>query len=308
MGLVVVVSAMAGCRDDGPDDPVEAGEVPRSGNNWGCRTCPFSNSPVLGLHPIEEFHLGADPVSGFRLIAIRDPGGTEYLPELDGDLLVANKAGVRRSGSQLVGWSLVFQDQHGASYEVEMYTYQTHEDWASGKLVDTYSLVYDDGGEPTNVCPGLDPDETSIVLIPGETYDLASNTVVPKQSGWVTVACRGHALAKMKLLGYDPADTYGSTADDRQATLRMITADYCGDGTSFTQLGQPLDWADLRGSFPIGGFGSQRLEAKFDADGAICIDTPRHARRKDVEAHCGTQPYCNGDLSFNGATWVTQNP
>lgn len=309
LGLgVALVLASAGCQDGGPDDLDDDDVELRGGSGWGCRTCGYSNSPYMGVHPLEAFHVGSDPVDGYRLVEIRDYSGTSYTPSLDGDLLVATKGAQVKSGGQLVGWWLVFQNQLGTSFNVKVFSYNTQPDWASGALVDTYSFMYDDSGELTNVCPGLNPDETSVVIIPGERYDLGSNTVVEKQAGWATLACRGHALAKMKMLGYDPGDGYGSSVGERQATIRMITADYCGDGTSFTVLGQPLEWADKRGSFPIAGANAQREEAKFDADGAICLDTPRHAARADVEAHCGKIPLCNADLSFAGATWVTTRP
>ncbi|HWB80826.1 MAG TPA: ADYC domain-containing protein [Nannocystaceae bacterium] len=309
LGLgTLLVLALAGCQEGGPDDVGDDDVEPRSGTGWSCRTCGFSNSPHMGVHPLEAFHLGSDPVDGFRLVEIRDYNNTSYTPSLSGDLLTATKGNQVKSGAQLVGWWLVFQNQAGASFNVKVYSYSTQPDWASGALVDTYSFVYSDNGELSNVCPGLDPDETSVVILPGERYDLASNTVLDKQSGWATLACRGHALAKMKMLGYDPADGYGSSASERQATLRMVTADYCGDGTSFTQLGTPLDLVDKRGSFTLPNALGSRMEAHFDLDGAVCLDTPRIALRSDVEAHCGKIPLCNGSASSSGATWITYRP
>src|SRR5690606_26718795 len=86
----------------------------------------------------------------------------------------------------------------------------------------------------------------------GEAYDLDSKTVAPKDPGWITVASAGSAAAKLRLLGYGPQSSE-TTPDQRQATLKMITADYCGDGTSYTENGTPVLWENVGGSVHVAG-------------------------------------------------------
>ena len=56
----------------------------------------------------------------------------------------------------------------------------------------------------------------------------------------------------------------------------MYTADYCGDGTSFTIFGENLGWKDNHGWFsyyyPLP---SLTLEARWGPDGPICLESPR---------------------------------
>ncbi|HEU4407313.1 MAG TPA: ADYC domain-containing protein [Polyangiaceae bacterium] len=64
--------------------------------------------------------------------------------------------------------------------------------------------------------------------------------------GAFTFACRGAALAKCVELGYKPwASTGGvSLKNHHQACTRMLRADYCGDGTSHTVDGTPINLYD----------------------------------------------------------------
>lgn len=137
------------------------------------------------------------------------------------------------------------------------------------------------------------------VLVKGETYDPDTATVAVTGSEgrpWFNIACAGTALSKMKLLGYDPEDTqYPTKWEQRQATLKMITARYCGS-MSFTEAGQPLIWQNAQKWFrplllpwwlfpePIG-----RVEAVWNKDGAVCLNKPRRTQswtQREVNRSC----------------------
>jgi hypothetical protein len=93
-----------------------------------------------------------------------------------------------------------------------------------------------------------------------------------------TFACKGlGAIAKCAFpIGYKPWKTvHGvSLASYHQACVRMIRADYCGDGTSWTQNGRRIDIYD--------GLGIQRpsrpfwlFEAEWGEGGAVCLSKER---------------------------------
>lgn len=319
LNLVVcaLFAAGAGCdvEEGGPRD-VELERWSSGGgggySGWGCRTCGYTNSPVLGTHPINEFYVGNAPPTGLGLVGIEDYNAKVYPVDFEGDMIVAYKGGQTIKGPALVGWKLIFADDKGNDFEVEIFNHEQHADWFKGHEVNTYALAYNDysGGElqQLSLCPNITLDETAVTALVDETYDLASNEVKPTGKGWVTFACRGHALAKMKMLGYAPGDTYGSKIPDRQATIRMITADYCGSGHSFTQIGQPISWVDRAQHQPLdGGEDRNKIEALWDEDGAICLNTPRYAAIKDVNKKCGKFPACKPDLKkfSGGALWIT---
>ena len=103
----------------------------------------------------------------------------------------------------------------------------------------------------------------------------------------VTFACKGYALAKCVELGYEPwigTKKTASLANHHQACTRMLRADYCGDGKSWTVDGTLINVFD--------GLGIQTdaapwpTEAEWDADGAICLS---HTRIQNMD----TVPSCS---------------
>jgi hypothetical protein len=167
------------------------------------------------------------------------------------------------------------------------------------------------------------------VLVKGETYAPSTATVTPHTrdgTRWFNIACVGTALAKMKLLGYDPETTgrHATTWKQRQATLKMLTARYCKEQEklSFTQTGQPLVWQNMRQWFPSPspaknplpvltvpapksslpaattplGTTDDNVEAVWNQDGAICLNEPRRPEwsREEIIGACGVNiPRCD---------------
>jgi hypothetical protein len=94
--------------------------------------------------------------------------------------------------------------------------------------------------------------------------------------GYVTFACRGYALAKCVELGYRPwaRSTSDVSLDSyHQACVRMIRADFCGDGRSWTLPSTPVNLYD--------GLEIQtdterwNAEAEWIPSGASCISKVR---------------------------------
>jgi hypothetical protein len=110
-----------------------------------------------------------------------------------------------------------------------------------------------------------------------DKVDGDSLTVQERDPRWFSFGCAGHALSKLAL----NAHTYSSavngfvtSVEERTAFLKMITADYCGIGKSFTVPGTALDWMDDRGFTKYHSV-QPTLEAKWSHEGALCLDTPR---------------------------------
>lgn len=303
LGVVALAVFGLGCAES---EDVDTNTPRNSGGKtqWSCRTCDYYNSPTAGLDPLGSFFVGNDP-SRMSLRSIRLADGTELVPSVAGGKLSGSDAKGTHEGSALVGGSLVFGSPLGYQFDVEIYSYQPHGDWVTGHDVHTYGLAHDDNGETLSICPGFNLDETSVVVMPGELYD-DQNKLVQPSPGMASLACRGHAVAKMKMMGYAPGDDYGSDATERQATFKMLTADYCGTGLSFTQVGTPLNWSDITGNFPAPPANAV-LEAKWTAAGASCLDQPRLVSREDVTHHCPALAKCLGDLSFGSNHWISTN-
>src|SRR5690242_10952997 len=64
-----------------------------------------------------------------------------------------------------------------------------------------------------------------------------------------------------------------------QACVRLVRADYCGDGVGHTRNGAPIDLFDRVGIQADEPAPGMTLEAAFGPDGAACV---RHTRLPDV--------------------------
>jgi hypothetical protein len=86
-----------------------------------------------------------------------------------------------------------------------------------------------------------------------------------------TFACESSAITKCMRFGYRPWATVGgkSLADHHQACTRLIRADFCGDGTSYTTTGQ---WVNLYDALGIQQDTEDWvIEAEWDTQGARCF-------------------------------------
>ena len=185
-----------------------------------------------------------------------------------------------------------------------------------------HACVEEDFTSRRMICRGEQDDTTMqshlAIVFEGDRYDLGNKTIrefdkrAPLAAGaadgeegsgaaWFNLACAGTAAAKMHLLNQtragvlyqypDPVPARSTTIAQRQAVLKMLTADYYGNGQSFTVNGRPLLYTDSEGWFPFrdwvtvdvedqGAIAS--IEAVWGPDGAVCLDTPRMASIDDV--------------------------
>jgi hypothetical protein len=181
------------------------------------------------------------------------------------------------------------------------------------------------------------------LLVQGEVYRQDAS-VDPLRTGprWVNIACAGSGMAKMRLLGFDPmrnrpsgqpasADPRASIPDERQTTLKMLTAKYCGaasytiDGTRIYLVGHgsaPLGtirgtgWPDPQKAGPIesqwGPRGATCLSHfRLWVAGSACAKDDEAQWLREVQQHCGI-PACDAaapcmvdDEATTGVLWKT---
>jgi len=281
---------------------------------YGCSVCGggLGNSPVVNGATLHEFSLdGTANADGLRIIGAEFPGKQRFAVTVDPTteqwVGLTENGSAKWIGAELLGARLVL-DIAGVEVSVELTAIDTEvQSWSSsGTKVTAYRALYKDvNGQETSLCPSLNIDEQWFTLIAGETYD-GTNEVVPNQSAWVTLACVGQAAAKMKMLGYGPNGPRGATVDERQATLRMITADYCGTGHSFTASGVHVAWRDAAATVDP-PFAEDKLEAKWGPAGATCLNKPRLANRDEVDDVCFI-PACDDETFADDTVWRTMLP
>lgn len=183
--------------------------------------------------------------------------------------------------------------------------------------------------------PWWGPVEHSALAFAGDRYDPIQKTVADTQPGteWFNLACAGTATAKIHLMRHtnagawtagtwspgtdirSPAAPFHTARADRQAMIKMFSADYCGSGFPFTVDGQPLLYDATAPAYtppsPVpplvtGGVlspASAVVEALWGPKGAMCLDVPR---RPDLwDGRCSI-PACGGPAGV--VDWQTRAP
>jgi len=314
--LFAGLSLMAACAVE------EEGEELEFRDTIGCN-CGLgnSNSAHVNLFPIDHLSLGGEANSaGVVLQGVQPPNGKKiYQLRTIGDELSAwdPDLGTVATGAALVGWTIkLYETGHGDELEVHILGYDPAIalEYDPGNTISGYAFGYIDPETPSeihSVCPAsyAYADAIAATVIRGELF--YDNGAVVVNNEWITIACFGNAVAKTKLFGYGPQQHVPGTQSpatpgEQTATIRMITADYCGDGTSFTVDGTPLDWKNASGGVsPTGNTSFANLEALWTKGGAICIKEPRLYSVEEVQHHCDV-PVCTlQDYLTADYDWVT---
>ena len=113
------------------------------------------------------------------------------------------------------------------------------------------------------------------LVFEGDRIDANQRTVSDTtDKRWFNIACGRDTLAKLRLTRHSMRGTNNDWKVS-QTVLKMLSADYCGDGTSFTVAGEPLVWQSPTGmSYRLS---PTSLEARWTERGATCLDVPRAA-------------------------------
>lgn len=92
------------------------------------------------------------------------------------------------------------------------------------------------------------------------------------------LTCTSGAHAKCIRFGYAPwlLDKAGQTLEKTfEACVRMVRADYCGDGIAATRDGTRIDIYDRHGIQRPADEDHFRFEAGWGPEGAVCVNAPR---------------------------------
>lgn len=137
------------------------------------------------------------------------------------------------------------------------------------------------------------------VMFRGDYYDQkmheVSTTPAAGDDDLFNIACLGTAISKLHLLRHtsasqlSPDDPRNPGIAERQTMLRLLTADYCGNGSSFTEDGMPIHFRfnsplyTLTEASQYALSNGDSLEALWTSKGALCIGAPRLLRSGDKQ-------------------------
>jgi hypothetical protein len=249
-----------------------------------------SNGHSLNGHSLNGHSLNGHSLNGHSLNGVSLNGVSLNGHSLNGTAL---------QGSQLVGvtdnWKFIAGTQFaGASIAgvlsdgstLPMRVDGVSKGTGSNSDVWFYDVSYrsDEGWLP--LC-GTDAGGEPIAAIPlAGTWDYSEGTRTggswTSSSTSFTFACRLNALAKCAEMGYKPWATVNRTSlrDHHQACTRMIRADYCGNGLSWTLDGRLINLYDSLGIQT--DTDRWTFEAEWKPDGARCLTLPRVVELKTV--------------------------
>jgi hypothetical protein len=138
-----------------------------------------------------------------------------------------------------------------------------------------YTVFYRDNNQTwQNLCQASGNYEAKAIALQG-SWD--STGAYREGKNQVTFSCASGALAKCVRFGYKPWKTLNgrSLRDYHQACVRMVRADYCGDGTAHTHEGTPINIYDRLGVQQPDVLPEMRFEAAWGVDGAEYINHVR---------------------------------
>jgi ADYC domain-containing protein/pentapeptide repeat protein len=141
-----------------------------------------------------------------------------------------------------------------------------------------YGISYQTSSTWTPLC-GLDGTGAPIKAIPVAGYWSNDAAKYYTSSTTFTWGCRGKTVAKCVELGYK---TYKGWTSQYQSCVRLLRADYCGTGISYTVDGTLLNLYDNKGIQL--DTEAWKPEAEWDANHAICINSSNAARYENTAA------------------------
>ncbi|GHG86844.1 ADYC domain-containing protein [Comamonas sp. JC664] len=222
------------------------------------------NTPELGQTLVsvdfEGARLGPDTLSGVRL---------------EGSVFHGAAAGLVLSGQDFLGAR--FTGNLGDGGTVELRVDSVEPGTGADADVWVYGVSFFDTAERLwkPACVAADGSALGAIAVSGRwdhRQGVEGGGAKVDDAGRFTFACEGAAIAKCVRFGYRPwASTADgqSLADHHQACTRMVRADFCGDGTSYTEDG---NWVNLHDNVGVQADSEAWLhEAEWDTDGARCF-------------------------------------
>ncbi len=346
--LAAIVSLLAagtlGCADLPEDQLATTEQAFIDCDPWICG----SNSPIIDTYRFHELNTrGLPNDEGFSVVSLLQ-GSMSYQLLVQHGRIIGRSGSIHIHGAALQGAEIRLRhNPTGRTFPVRIHRVGTVQTFArlggTPRVLETYELEwgYMNGNAPPtgwrNLCSHIpartSPDvlgmNTSHALVfEGERIDRDAKTIDPViDPSWFNIGCAGHALAKLAINGHTEAgkQAYGfqTTIPERQAFLKMLAGDYCGNGMVFTVAGQPLQWMDWHGytQYTMAPFNLE-LEARWGPDGATCLNTPRvdanptqvggfffpQGAKAEIMATCGIPSCAFGPTFLDGKTLVSANP
>lgn len=297
--LMLTLNAGAGCDDavelddGGHEIAVRAG----SGGYGGV----WLNTSAIGSQPFSELDLTGALHDGVRALGgqIKGPNNS-WVPVtkveiIDGTLRV--KAGQSfYSGAALVGarWQLALVDGQGVEDPREIWIAAV--EVISAKESRYTFQTYDDEGQVSYLCDADAVGSHAAALIKDVTIDPFTADMAPRKHT-AYLACVSGAVGKAITWGYRP---WERSLGEFATAVRVVRADYCFDGMSWTENGTAMQVKDR---WHINTFLSAAppTEVVWTKTGIACLTQPRALTYSPEQVTCDGKaiPSCPANVSMS---------
>ena len=265
------------------------------------------NGFTLNGFTLNGFTLNGFTLNGFTLNGFTLNGFTLNGTALNATLFQASTSSRPTvSGAEFIGalaqLSVQAADQSTTQYTLRFDNIYVDPNSPQGDVY-LYDISYARSDDTTWTSLCSDAAGNPVAAIPILNYWNAQTGARIDNANVVTFACVSGALGKCVRLGYRPWSsamrcTKGtcsavSLADYHQACTRLIRADYCGNGTSYTLNGTLIEVYDGLSPQIQRQTESWNIEGKWNPGGASCIGEARHAELLTK----GRFPDGNGDYA-----------
>jgi hypothetical protein len=254
---------LAACA--GPEDSTNIVEQDVDSNNGTSLNGTSLNGTSLNGTSLNGTSLNGTSVNGTSVTGTSMTAGSSTAPPLTG----AGAVGSTWNGTTSGGVSIrlrIDSALQGSAPNTDLWfygvSYQTSTGWSP-------------------LC-GVDGTGAPILAVPVAGYwastssDAAHYNNTTSQFAW---ACRGKTVAKCVELGYK---SYKGYVNQLQACVRLLRADYCGNGISYTKDGQLLNlWDRVGVQLDTEAWNP---EAEWMPAGALCINSSNAARYQTTAA------------------------
>lgn len=266
------------------------------------------NTNAIGTTPISELDLQGKLHDGARLgkVSVKASNGA-YLAldkiEWVGGQPRGRRGNTHYSGASMVGskWELTLVVD-GAP-QPKLLTIADYEEAAPGEY--RYVFQYNDAdGAPQDVCAPDVSGDVSVIPLKDISVDDATGAIT-QRSNTLYLACTSGAVGKAVVWGYKP---WERSLAEFAAAVRMVRADYCYDGRSWTTPGTPVE---VRDRWHINDFLNEDhpTEALWGEDGLVCLSTARSFSYPEITC-ASPLPSCDGETldDTNALYWVKNDP
>jgi hypothetical protein len=212
------------------------------------------------------------------------------------------------SGAAFVGAELTAEMSDGSTSTVEVQARDT----TTVPGLELYLVKYKGGANNgESVCGASNGDPIWATVLP-QRFDPTSGSELPDDPNRLSFGCRFGGIQKCQEYGYpkntkkierkDGSNRLRRMNDYHASCIRMVRADYCGDGVAHTYDGTSIDiydhlWNNNAIATSTDGSDGWHIEAEWDSDGAHCISKTRWMPNT-VSGLAGNRSSANPDWEY----------